>query len=138
MAAAARTARLAPRLAAISRPTFARAGVAPIAQRAAFSASAGRFKSEVIKETEVPVSVYSPDAKGVASGNSDHFSIPVKSAGAPAPEPIAEEEDAVVPLQEKVFKQMPRTLQKMSVMGKVIIITGYVCSKTSLYSKTHC
>jgi hypothetical protein len=124
MAAAARTARLAPRLAAISRPTVARAGIAPVAQRAAFSASAGRFKSEVIKETEVPVSVYSPDAKGVASGNSDHFSIPVKSAGAPAPEPIVEEEDAVVPLQEKVFKQMPRTLQKMSVMGKVIIITG--------------
>jgi hypothetical protein len=124
MAAAARTARLAPRLAAISRPAVARAGLAPVAQRAAFSVSAGRFKSEVIKETEVPVSVYSPDAKGVASGNSDHFSIPVKSAGAPAPEPIAEEEDAVVPLQEKVFKQMPRTLQKMSVMGKVIIITG--------------
>jgi len=124
MAIIARTVRLAPRLAAISRPALARVAVSPFSQRAAFSVSAGRFKSEVIKETEVPVSVYSPDSKGVASGNSDHFSIPVKSAGSAAPEPIPEEEDAVVPLQGKVFSQMPRTLQKMSVFGKVIIITG--------------
>ena len=128
MAIIARTVRLAPRLAAISRPALARVAVSPFSQRAAFSVSAGRFKSEVIKETEVPVSVYSPDSKGVASGNSDHFSIPVKSAGSAAPEPIPEEEDAVVPLQGKVFSQMPRTLQKMSVFGKVIIITGYVLS----------
>lgn len=124
MAAIARSARLAPRLAAISRPAVARVGV----QRAAFSVSASRTKSEVIKETEVPVSIYSPDSKGVASNNSDHFSIPVK-AGASArvqQDPIVEEEDAVVPLQEKVYRQMPRTLQKMSVQGKVIIITGYV------------
>ena len=125
MAAAARTARLAPRLAAISRPAVARAGAGSVAQRAAFSVSARRMKSEVIKETEVPVTVYSPDHKGVASGNSaDHFSIPVKNAAAAAPEPIAEEEDAVTPLQDKVYRQMPRTLQKMSVHGKVIIITG--------------
>ena len=128
MAIIARTVRLAPRLAAISRPTLARVAVSPVSQRAAFSVSAGRFKSEGIKETEVPVSVYSPDSKGVASGNSDHFSIPVKSAGSAATEPIPEEEDAVVPLQGKVFSQMPRTLQKMSVFGKVIIITGYVRS----------
>lgn len=125
MAAAARTARLAPRLAAISRPAIAaRTGVSSVAQRAAFSVSARRMKSEVIKETEVPVTVYSPDHKGVASGNSDHFSIPVKNGAAAAPEAIVEEEDAVVPLQDKVYRQMPRTLQKMSVHGKVIIITG--------------
>lgn len=121
MAAAARTARLASRL-AITRPAIARAPISA-AQRAAFSVSAGRMKSEVIKETEVPVSVYNPDAKGVASSNSDHFSIPVKN-GSRAPAPIAEEEDAVAPLEEKVYRQMPRTMQRMSVMGKVIIITG--------------
>lgn len=122
MAAAARTARLAPRLAAASRPSV-RAWVSSVAQRASFSVSTTRSKS-VIKETEVPVSVYSPDAKGVASGNSDHFSIPVKAAAASAQAVPAEEDEPVVPLQDKVFQQMPRTLQKMSVMGKVIIITG--------------
>jgi hypothetical protein len=121
MAAIARSARLAPRLAAIARPAAARVGV----QRAAFSVSASRSKSEVIKETEVPVSIYSPDSKGIASNNSDHFSIPIKAgASARAQDPIVEEEDAVVPLQDKVYNQMPRTLQKMSVHGKVIIITG--------------
>jgi hypothetical protein len=124
MAAIARSARLAPRLAAVSRPAIARAGVSSVAQRAAFSVSARHMKSEVIKETEVPVSIYSPDSKGIASANSDHFSIPVKKGAASAPEPIVEEEDAVVPLQDKVFNQMPRTMQRMSVMGKVIIITG--------------
>jgi hypothetical protein len=114
---------MASRLAAIPRPAIARAGVSSISQRAAFSVSASRMKSEVIKETEVPVSVYNPDAKGVASASSDHFSISVKP-GSRAPAPIEEEEDAVVPLQEKVYGQMPRTMQRMSVMGKVIIITG--------------
>ncbi|GAB1315736.1 Bacilysin biosynthesis oxidoreductase bacc [Madurella fahalii] len=122
MATVARTARLAPRLAAVSRRAIARAPRS-VAQRAAFSVSAGRMKSEVIKETEVPVSVYNPDAKGVASSTSDHFSIPVKN-GSRVPTPIAEEEDAVSPLEEKVYRQMPRTMQRMSVMGKVIIITG--------------
>lgn len=122
MMAAARTARLAPRLAAIPRPAVTRQGVSH-AQRAAFSVTAGRKKSEVVKETEVPVSVYNPDGKGVATGTSDHFSIPVKPSArnqAAAEEP----EDVVTPLQDKVYRQMPRTMQKMSVMGKVIIITG--------------
>ncbi|KAL2146736.1 hypothetical protein VTI28DRAFT_2571 [Corynascus sepedonium] len=125
MAAAARTARLAPRLAAISRPAVARVGTSSVAQRAAFSVSARQMKSEVIKETEVPVTVYNPDHKGVASGNSaDHFSIPVKNGAATNTEVNADDLDAVTPLQDKVYRQMPRTLQKMSVHGKVIIITG--------------
>lgn len=70
------------------------------------------------------MSVYNPDSKGVASSNSvEHFSIPVKP-GSRAPEPIVEEDDKVSPLEERVYRQMPRTLQKMSVMGKVIIVTG--------------
>ncbi|KAK4128513.1 NAD(P)-binding protein [Parathielavia appendiculata] len=125
MAAVARSARLAHRLAALSRPAVGRAVASSVAQRTAFSVSAGRMKSEVIKETEVPVTVYSPDAKGVASSNSaDHFSIPVKPAATSAPEAAAAEEDAFTPLQEKVYRQMPRTMQKMSIMGKVVIVTG--------------
>ncbi|KAL2018256.1 hypothetical protein VTK56DRAFT_1010 [Thermocarpiscus australiensis] len=123
MAAAARSVRLAPRLAGIPRPAAARAALS-VAQRAAFSASARRMKSEVIKETEVPVSVYSPDAKGAGASAAGHFSIPVKPTATPGPAPVVEEGDVVKPLEEKVYNQMPRTLQKMSVMGKVIIITG--------------
>lgn len=121
--ASTRNLRFATRLTAIARTSVMRSAAPSAAQRAAFSVSARQLKSEVIKETEVPVSVYNPDSKGVASSNSEHFSIPVK-AGSRAPEPIVEEDDKVSPLEERVYRQMPRTLQKMSVMGKVIIITG--------------
>jgi len=99
--------------------------VASVSQRATFAVSARRLKSEVIKETEVPVSVYNPDGKGVSS-SSDHFSIPVKENYKPAQDPVAEpeESDQVSPLEEEVYSRMPHTLQKMTVMGKVIIITG--------------
>lgn len=125
MAAAARNAATrALRLTSGSRFALPRASVPSVAQRACLSYSAPRLKSEVIKESEVPVSVYSPDHKGIASSNSDHFSIPVKNAAPPATESAPEDADAVTPLQEKVYRQMPRTLQKMSVHGKVIIVTG--------------
>jgi len=123
MAAFARSVRLASSLCAAPRPIMARSVAVATNRHAAFSLSARRLKSEIIKETEVPVTVYNPDAKGVASATSDHFSIPVK----PTPtthEPVADETGQLTPLDEKVYKQMPHTLQKMSVMGKVIIVTG--------------
>ena len=132
MSAFARTAsRASVRLATIPKTTVRSAmpkpPVAPasFARSLTFSATRPK-KTEVIKETEVPVSVYHPDSKGVASANSDHFSIPVTPATQP-PQEIetnAEEEDKVVPLSQSVYRTMPRTMQKMSVMGKVIIITG--------------
>jgi NAD(P)-dependent dehydrogenase (short-subunit alcohol dehydrogenase family) len=68
------------------------------------------------------VSVYSPDSKGAnTSANGEHFKIPVRRDQAEVP---AEEEDKVTPLTSKVYNQMTPTMQKMSVMGKVIIITG--------------
>ncbi|KAK3682572.1 hypothetical protein B0T22DRAFT_288568 [Podospora appendiculata] len=123
MASVIRTTRMATHFVAVPRASLLRHAAPSVAHRVALSMSARRFKSEVIKETEVPVSVYTPDSKGAASGNSDHFSIPVKS-GSRAPEPIAEEEETITPLEEKVYKQMPPTMQKMSVFGKVIIVTG--------------
>lgn len=126
MVAALRTLRVAGRI-AMPRPAVVRAAAVPsVAQRAAFSVSARRFKSDVVKETEVPVSVYTPDSKGVGSGSApDHFTISVKE-GAAAPEPAPEEfvDESVTPLNDKVFKSMPRTLQRMTVHDKVIIITG--------------
>jgi hypothetical protein len=81
----------------------------PAGPGAAFSVSARRTKSEVIKETEIPVSGYNPDAKGVASSSSvDHFKIPVQPGASGEPTP---EEDAIQPLQNKVYSQMPRMLQ---------------------------
>jgi hypothetical protein len=90
----------------------------------AFSNLEAKPKSEVVRGQEIPVSVYTPDPKGVGS---EHFSIPVRANAvrkdAPAPPP---ENEDVVPLTKKVFDTMPPTMQKMSVHGKVIIITGYV------------
>lgn len=118
-----RIARVAQRLVAAPRPSVARPAFRA-SQRAAFSVSACRtIHRLIIKETEVPVSVYNPDGKGAGSSASDRFTIPVKP-GSDAPQPVVEEQDVVTPLQEKVYRQMPRTLQNMSVMGKVIIITG--------------
>lgn len=122
MAASARSAlRLTSRMAAMPRPSMVRAALPAFGQRAALSGSTAPRKSEVIKETEVPVSVYSPDSKGAASAaTGEHFKIPVRRD---QPEAI-EEEEKVTPLSNKVYNQMTPTMQKMSVMGKVIIITG--------------
>lgn len=90
-----------------------------------FSISAPVFKSDVVREKEIPVSVYAPDAKG--TGQSDHFSIPVREhdsrppTESPLPTP---ENDNVVPLTRKTYDSMPPMMQKLSVMGKTIIVTG--------------
>lgn len=95
----------------------------PAAQRA-LNNSAIRFKSDVVRETEVPVSVYAPDSKGAGGSTSDHFSIPVNRENA-KPQPIeAQEPDDVVPLTSKVYNQMPPMMQKMCIMNKVVIVTG--------------
>jgi hypothetical protein len=94
------------------------------AQRAAFSVSAARSKSDVVAETEIPVSVYSSDSRGAAGSTSDHFSIPVNRDDA-KPKPIlAEENTDVIPLTKKVYRDMPPMMQKMSIMDKVVIVTG--------------
>lgn len=94
-----------------------------------FSVSARAFKSDVVSEKEVPVSVYAPDAKG--TGQSDHFSIPVREHDSrpPTESPVpGPENDDVVPLTRKTFDSMPPMMQKLSVMGKTIVVTGYVFS----------
>jgi len=96
----------------------------PAAQRAAFSVSAVRSKSDVVAETEIPVSVYSSDSRGAAGSTSDHFSIPVNRDDA-KPRPIPTEENTdVTPLTKKVYRDMPPMMQKMSIMDKVVVVTG--------------
>jgi hypothetical protein len=81
-------------------------------------------KREIIAEKEVPVSSYTPDARGTLSGSShDHYSIPVRKD--PKVEvQVDDNADKVVPLSRAAFQRMPATLQKMTVMDKVVIITG--------------
>jgi hypothetical protein len=89
------------------------------------STSARLYKREVIAEREIPVSSYTPDARGAINGSAtpQQYSIPVR------PDPIIEgsteiEEDKVYPLSRAAYERMPPTMQKMTVMGKVVIITG--------------
>lgn len=110
--------------AAAARPLFSSAArPAPRALPAAhnaFSQASIRLKSDAVRENEVPVSVYSPDAKGAASG-----SIPVSRSAGGKPGPITPEENGPVePLTAQVYQTLPPTMQRMSVMGKVVIITG--------------
>ncbi|KAB5566619.1 hypothetical protein GE09DRAFT_1171670 [Coniochaeta sp. 2T2.1] len=125
--ATARTAlRLSSRMAAMPRPAPATRTLPAFVQRAFLSGSTAPRKSEVIKETEIPVSVYTPDAKGVHQPGSDHTSLPVRRNPQGPPPPVEEEEvmKTVEPLSDEVYSKMPVTMQKMSVKDKVIIITG--------------
>lgn len=106
-----------------SAPRTSGPRVVPAATRA-FQKSAVRMKSDVVQETEIPVSVYSTDAKGSGQSSSDHFSIPVSRENAkPTPMPT-EGEETVTPLTQKVYDTLPPTMQKMSIMDKVVIVTG--------------
>ncbi|KAK9424388.1 putative D-arabinitol 2-dehydrogenase [Seiridium unicorne] len=106
----------------VPRATAPRA--VPAATRA-FQKSAMRMKSDVVQETEIPVSVYSTDAKGSGQSSSDHFSIPVSRENAkPTSVPTGPEDETVTPLTQKVYNTLPPTMQKMSIMDKVVIVTG--------------
>lgn len=91
----------------------------------AFTKSASRFdRSDVVQETEIPVTSYGADSKGQA-GTTEHFSIPVSRENAkPTPIDQGHENEEVQPLTKKVYDTMPPTMQKMSIMDKVVIVTG--------------
>ena len=105
--------------ASTSRAVAARA--LPAAHRSFSRTTAARSSRRDGLEGEVPVSSYAPGAKGAAAGR-----IPVNRASAAGrPAPIdAEENGDVTPLSQQVYSTMPPTMQKMSVMGKVVIVTG--------------
>lgn len=82
--------------------------------RASFS-SATTLKREVIAEREVPVSTYT-------DGSVKRSTIIVGDDVAEAEKKV----EKVTPLSRTVYNSMPPTMQKMSVFGKVVIVTGYV------------
>ncbi|KAI0477857.1 short chain dehydrogenase [Xylariaceae sp. FL0804] len=105
---------------------------APAARRT-FAATAlrrsnNRSGNDAVQETEIPVSVYAPDAKGASGSTADHFSIPVnRDEAKPRPvdsQPPPSEDGDVVPLTPGAYRGLPPTMQKMSIMGKVVVITG--------------
>ncbi|KAF7540629.1 hypothetical protein G7054_g1259 [Neopestalotiopsis clavispora] len=105
-----------------SAPRTSAPRAVPAATRA-FQKSAIRMKSDVVQETEIPVSVYSTDTKGTGQSSSDHFSIPVSRENA-KPTPMPTEGETVTPLTQQVYETLPPTMQKMSIMDKVVIVTG--------------
>lgn len=77
-----------------------------------FSSSATRLN---VREKEVPVTTWPPPKDGRSS-------IPVKKQ--PEFEADAAENEDIYPLTQEAYNKMSPTMQKMSVHGKTIIITG--------------
>ena len=89
------------------------------------STTARLYKREIISEKEIPVSSYTPDGKGSLTGSAagEQYSIPVRRD--PTIEVQSETaEEKVTPLTKAVYEKMPPTMQKMTVYGKVVIVTG--------------
>jgi hypothetical protein len=82
--------------------------------RATFSAGSKLRSSEYISETEV-ASVSFDGGEARAS---------TLKVG----EKTEQDSSRVVPLSQEAFKRMTPTMQKGSIMGKVVIVTGYVLS----------
>lgn len=94
----------------------------------AISAPNLKHGTGAVRETEVPISVYTPDAKGVGSNNAMHGTIPVRqedgraasTPGVPAPNNM----ENLGRLRDDVFDRLPATVKAMTVKDKVIVITG--------------
>jgi hypothetical protein len=91
--------------------------------RASFSAGAMLRKSpEVIAEREVPTSSYT-------GGEAHHSTLKIRDDDKPSAAKLPEER--VVPLTRDIFDRMTPSMQKMTLFGKVVVVTGYA-SKISL------
>lgn len=77
-------------------------------------------KKSVIREREVPVTVY-----GAGHGDKHTVHVPDAASQVPFDSPIpSPDHESIQPLSRKVFENMPRTLRNMTVYGKTIIVTG--------------
>ncbi|EGY14362.1 short-chain dehydrogenase/reductase SDR [Verticillium dahliae VdLs.17] len=102
---------------ALARAFTARTAAAPAARVARpFSVSA--FRANAVHEKEVPIVSWPATKDGKSS-------IPVNPGQQAVKEEPAEPTE-VVPLTAEAYEKMTPMMQKMTVYGKVIIITGYV------------
>lgn len=78
--------------------------------------AAPKSKREVIAEKQIPVAEY-------VNNSPKRSSIPVRDD--PDVEvPLPEQPKSVKPLTREMYEKLPKALQKLTVMDKVIIITG--------------
>jgi hypothetical protein len=77
-----------------------------------------------VAEKEIPVSSYTPDGRGPLTGSAaQQYSIPARDD--PTIEvPGGAGVEKVVPLTKTVYRHMSPTMQKLSLMDKVAIVTG--------------
>lgn len=103
------------------RAAFRTVRVAPTFR--AFATESKALKREIISEKQIPVTAFKPDGPSSHGGIATplHFKIPVGGAKL---DPVAEQPQAVTPLSKAMYAKLPATLQKMTVMDKVIIVTG--------------
>lgn len=76
------------------------------------------FKANAVDDMKVPTTVYTPEGKLRAA-------IPVapkERTGPAVPKPNEMEE--LTTLSDEVYKVLPATVKAMTVMGKVIVVTG--------------
>ncbi|EMR83712.1 putative d-arabinitol 2-dehydrogenase protein [Botrytis cinerea BcDW1] len=72
---------------------------------------------EAIHEKEIPATKFQPGS------GAERVTIPVEEAAAAAAA-AKEAVDVVTPLTQSAYKGMTPTMQKMSLMGKVVVVTG--------------
>lgn len=83
-----------------------------------------RFKSDVVHETAIPVSVYDPASK---SSGAVHKTIPVRPEDRQIPGPAVpptNEMEKLSTLSNEAYEKLPATVKSMTVKDKIIIITG--------------
>lgn len=90
----------------------------PVVMTNKFSTSSLRLKTpEVIAEREVPTTSYS-------GGEAHHSTLKIRDEEKAAETQPTEE--IVVPLTREVYNLMTPSMKKMTLFGKVVIVTGYV------------
>lgn len=82
------------------------------------STSARLFKREIISEKQIPISSYTDE-----SAKAQRTTIPVRPD--PEIEVPAEAEMQSQPISRAAYENLPKSMQQMTVMDKVIIVSGY-------------
>lgn len=112
--------RLAVPTARIATPAVRIAGVRAFSSTRANLVTDTQNKKSVVREKEVPVTIY-----GAGQGEHSTVRVPEGAAQVPYDSPVPPTEgDVIQPLSRKVYDAMPQTLKNMTVMGKIVIVTG--------------
>lgn len=111
------------RLARVAAPSTSRVA------RATFSAGAKLRNAEFVGEKEVPAVSY-------VGGEAQRSTLIVDKAHS---DKRTADAASVVPLSQEVFDSMTPSLQKMTIKGKTVIVTGYVLPfpRVSLPGRKH-